>query len=83
MATRSTSSASPAGPSKLAASQARSAAPETVADVWDYYEQDKLEPGVARLEALLAAARYPVRIKCVAVWDTVGGRPWNYSSVMM
>ena len=51
---------------------ARSATPETVADVWDYYEQDKLEPGVVRLEALRAAARYPVRIKCVAVWDTVG-----------
>ena len=45
---------------------ARSAAPETVADVWDYYEQNKLEPDPARLEALRAAARYPVRIKCVA-----------------
>ena len=51
---------------------ARSAAPETVADVWDYYEQNKLEPDPARLEALRAAARYPVRIKCVGVWDTVG-----------
>ena len=54
------------------AGMARSAAPETVADVWDYYEQNKLEPDPARLEALRAAARYPVRIKCVAVWDTVG-----------
>ena len=51
---------------------ARSAATETVADVWDYYEQNKLEPDAARLEALRATARYPVRIKCVAVWDTVG-----------
>jgi len=51
---------------------ARAAAPETIADVWDYYEQDKLKPDAARLEALRAAARFPVRIKCVAVWDTVG-----------
>ena len=51
---------------------ARSATPETVADVWDYYEQNKLEPDAARLQALRAAARYPVRIKCVGVWDTVG-----------
>jgi len=51
---------------------ARSAAPETIADVWDYYEQNKLEPDPARLAALRAAARYPVRIKCVGVWDTVG-----------
>jgi uncharacterized protein (DUF2235 family) len=51
---------------------ARSTTPETVADVWDYYEQDKLQPDAARLAALRAAAHYPVRIKCVAVWDTVG-----------
>ena len=51
---------------------ARSAAPETIADVWDYYEQNKLAPDPARLEALRAAARYPVRIKCVGVWDTIG-----------
>jgi uncharacterized protein (DUF2235 family) len=51
---------------------ARSAAPETIAAVWDYYEQDKLKPDAKRLEALRVAARFPVRIKCVAVWDTVG-----------
>jgi len=51
---------------------ARSATPETVADVWDYYEQNKLEPDAARLQTLRAAARYPARIKCVGVWDTVG-----------
>lgn len=51
---------------------ARSPAPETVADVWDYYEENKLKPDAARLQALRAAARYPARIKCVGVWDTVG-----------
>jgi uncharacterized protein (DUF2235 family) len=51
---------------------ARSAGAETVADVWDYYEQNKLKPDAARLAALCGAAHYPVRIKCVAVWDTVG-----------
>jgi uncharacterized protein (DUF2235 family) len=51
---------------------ARPASVETVADVWDCYEQNKLKPDAARLEALRANARYPVRIKCVAVWDTVG-----------
>jgi uncharacterized protein (DUF2235 family) len=45
---------------------------KTIADVWDCYEQNKLKPEPARLDALRAAARYPVRIKCVAVWDTVG-----------
>ena len=54
------------------AGMARSAAPETIADVWDYYEQNKLAADAARLQALRAAARYPVRIKCVGVWDTVG-----------
>jgi len=51
---------------------ARSAGAETVADVWDYYEQNKLKPDAARLAGLRAAAHYPARIKCVAVWDTVG-----------
>ena len=51
---------------------ARSAAPETVAAVWDCYEQNKLYPDAKRLEALRAGASYPVRIKCVGVWDTVG-----------
>jgi uncharacterized protein (DUF2235 family) len=51
---------------------ARSTAPETIADIWHYYEQNKLEPDPARLEALRKAAHFPVRIKCVAVWDTVG-----------
>jgi uncharacterized protein (DUF2235 family) len=51
---------------------AKSAAPAIIADVWDYYEQDKLEPDAARLEGLRAAAHFPAPIKCVAVWDTVG-----------
>jgi uncharacterized protein (DUF2235 family) len=51
---------------------ARSAAPETVAAVWEHYEQNKLTPDAARLDALRADARYPVRVKCVGVWDTVG-----------
>jgi uncharacterized protein (DUF2235 family) len=51
---------------------ARSAAPETVAAVWDCYEQNKLAPDAKRLEELRAGASYPVRIKCVGVWDTVG-----------
>jgi uncharacterized protein (DUF2235 family) len=51
---------------------ARSAAPETITGVWNYYEQNKRSPDTARLEALRAAAHYPVRIKCVGVWDTVG-----------
>ena len=51
---------------------ARSAGEQSVAGVWDYYEQNKLKPEPTRLEALRAAGRYPVRIKCVAVWDTVG-----------
>jgi len=51
---------------------ARQASPEAVAEVWDCYEQDKLGPDAARLAALRAKAHYPVPIKCVAVWDTVG-----------
>jgi uncharacterized protein (DUF2235 family) len=51
---------------------ARIPATETISEVWDYYEQNKLAPDPARLEALRAASRYPVRIKCVAVWDTIG-----------
>ena len=51
---------------------ARSAAPETVTAVWDCYEQSKLSPDADRLNELRAAACYPVRIKCVGVWDTVG-----------
>lgn len=51
---------------------ARSATPETIADVWSYYEENKLKPDPARLETLRAAAHFPVRIKCVGVWDTVG-----------
>lgn len=51
---------------------ARSAAAETIADVWDYYEQNKLAPDPARLDALRAAACVPIPIKCVAVWDTIG-----------
>jgi uncharacterized protein (DUF2235 family) len=51
---------------------ARSHDDKTVADAWECYEQNKLAPDATRLETLRAAARYPVRIKCVAVWDTVG-----------
>jgi uncharacterized protein (DUF2235 family) len=51
---------------------ARSTATETVADVWDCYERNKLARNPARVKALRAAACFPVRIKCVAVWDTIG-----------
>jgi uncharacterized protein (DUF2235 family) len=51
---------------------ARSAEPETVTAVWDCYEQNKSAPDPARLSELRAGAAYPVRIKCVGVWDTVG-----------
>ena len=51
---------------------ARSAEQETVVAVWDCYEQNKLSPDAKRLEELRAGASYPVRIKCVGVWDTVG-----------
>lgn len=51
---------------------ARSALPGVMGRVWAYYEQNKLAAVPAELEALRAVARYPVRVKCVAVWDTVG-----------
>jgi len=51
---------------------ARSAEQETVVAVWDCYEQNKLSPDAKRLEELRTGASYPVRIKCVGVWDTVG-----------
>jgi uncharacterized protein (DUF2235 family) len=51
---------------------ARAATPETISDVWDCYERNKLARNPARVKALRAAARFPVRIKCVAVWDTIG-----------
>lgn len=50
----------------------RSAAPEAVSEAWDCYERNKLARNPARVKALRALARFPVRIKCVAVWDTVG-----------
>jgi hypothetical protein len=50
----------------------RSGSPESVTAVWEAYEQDKLKPDPAGLQALREAAHYPTRIKCVAVWDTVG-----------
>lgn len=50
----------------------RSAAPGVMGRVWACYEQNKLAAVPGELDALRAAARYPVRVKCVAVWDTVG-----------
>jgi uncharacterized protein (DUF2235 family) len=50
----------------------RSAGVEAIGALWDAYEQNKLAPEPVRLKALRVAARYPVRIKCVAVWDTIG-----------
>ena len=50
----------------------RSAAPGVMGRVWAYYEQSKLAAVPGELEALRAASRYPARVKCVAVWDTVG-----------
>lgn len=50
----------------------RTASPEAVADAWDCYERNKLARNPSRIRALRAAAHFPVRIKCVAVWDTIG-----------
>jgi len=50
----------------------RSASPEAVADAWDCYERNKLARNPSRVKALRAVAHFPVRIKCVAVWDTIG-----------
>ena len=50
----------------------RSAAPEAIAEAWDCYERNKLARNPARVKVLRATARFPVRIKCVAVWDTIG-----------
>jgi uncharacterized protein (DUF2235 family) len=50
----------------------RSAEPDAISEAWDCYERNKLARNPARVKALRAAARFPVRIKCVAVWDTIG-----------
>jgi uncharacterized protein (DUF2235 family) len=51
---------------------ARSATPEAIEDAWDCYERNKLARNPGRVKALRAVASFPVRIKCVAVWDTIG-----------
>ena len=39
---------------------------------WDLYSRHRGNQVPAKLNTLRAAAHYPVRIKCVGVWDTVG-----------
>jgi uncharacterized protein (DUF2235 family) len=51
---------------------ARSADPDTVHNAWDCYERNKLARNPARVRGLRAVSHFPARIKCVAVWDTVG-----------
>jgi uncharacterized protein (DUF2235 family) len=51
---------------------ARSATPEAIEEAWDCYERNKLARNPGRVKALRAAAHFPVPIKCVAVWDTIG-----------
>jgi len=50
----------------------------TVEEAWNLYRQPSGLRSTAALERLRACAHYPVRIKCVGVWDTVGniGNPF-------
>jgi uncharacterized protein (DUF2235 family) len=50
----------------------RSPSAEKVNEAWNAYEENKLREEPDTLGELRAAAHYPVRIKCVGVWDTVG-----------
>lgn len=52
------------------------------ADAWDVYTCTERKRDPQRLSALRAAAHYPVRIRCLGVWDTVGniGNPFFSST---
>jgi uncharacterized protein (DUF2235 family) len=49
-----------------------------VEDAWDLYREPPGRRAPAALERLRAGAHYPVGIKCIGVWDTVGniGNPF-------
>lgn len=40
--------------------------------IWDYYQEHKVSPDESKLGEFRGAAYYPVRIRCIGVWDTVG-----------
>lgn len=51
--------------------------PHSVSDdeieaIWGNYEGHRLAPEKGRLERIRARAHFPVSIRCVGVWDTVG-----------
>jgi uncharacterized protein (DUF2235 family) len=52
--------------------------------IWDLYRVPEKDRDASAVERIRAAAHYPVRIKCVAVWDTVGnlGNPFISGSVV-
>ncbi len=56
----------------------------SVADAWALYRQSPDKRSAADLERLRAGAHYPVRIKCVGVWDTVGniGNPFFSGGIL-
>ena len=56
----------------------------SVDEAWALYRQSPSRRSAAALEKLRAAAHYPVRIKCVGVWDTVGniGNPFFSSGLL-
>jgi uncharacterized protein (DUF2235 family) len=47
-------------------------------DAWTVYRKPERRRGESELAAIRATAQFPVRIKCVGVWDTVGniGNPF-------
>jgi uncharacterized protein (DUF2235 family) len=58
---------------------ARRDADFSVDEAWDLYRQSDHKRDVDTLARLSAACHYPVRIRCVGVWDTVGsiGNPYS------
>ncbi len=50
----------------------------TAADAWAVYVQSEKVRDTQKLSSLQASAHYPVRIRCLGVWDTVGniGNPF-------
>jgi len=63
---------------------ARKDAGFNVDDAWAFYRQSPGRRSAAALEKIRSAACYPVRIKCVGVWDTVGniGNPFFSSGLL-
>lgn len=57
--------------------------PEFFAKAWALYELPKAERPADAIELIRAAARAPIRIKCLGVWDTVGniGNPFFSSRI--